>query len=364
MPSPVAIRHFCTYFDQYFLTRGLALYESLRCHCPAFQLWILCLDDATWEMLSALRLPEIRLISMEEFEHRNPDLLKVKATRNRLEYYFTCSPVLPGHLFDTEPQMDQVTYLDADLWFFANPEPIFAAIAEKSVAIIAHRFTEVNRHFENSAGIYNVSWLSFRRNPEALDCLSRWRRQCLEWCYDRPDADRNADQKYLDRWPQQFSGLVVLPQIGAGVAPWNVDQYRLGQVAGRISVNGEPLYFYHFAGLGPVNRWVFNPNLSHFQARLTAPLQEWVYTPYITMLQALHVEVYPGQSQDKSFASVRVEVYGTSSPGGVARWYSRLRRAASACKWVIKGRYIFIPRLHVKARRLREELQRRYRTPT
>ncbi len=360
MPAPAVIRHFCTYFDQYFLARGLALYESLRQHCPGFQLWVLCLDDFTWELLSALRLPALRLIALAEFERRNPDLLKVKANRNRLEYYFTCSPVLPAHVFDTAPEVEQVTYLDADLCFFTNPEPIFSAMADKSIAILGHHYSEVNRHFADSAGIYNVSWLSFRRNPEAFDCLTRWRKKCLEWCYDWADAGRNADQKYLDPWPQQYRGLVVIPQIGAGVAPWNVDQYRLSQTAGQLSVDGEPLYFYHFAGLSQVNPWVYNPNLSHFQARLTAPLKEWVYTPYILLLHALQAVLYPGQSTAKSFASVRPEIYRTASPVEYSRWHSRVRRVAGACKWVLKGRYIFIPRIHANALQLCKGLAQRY----
>jgi len=59
---------FCTYFDSHFLTRGLALYESLVRHCPCFRLFVLCMDDKCYEILSRLNLPLMEPIRLEDFE--------------------------------------------------------------------------------------------------------------------------------------------------------------------------------------------------------------------------------------------------------------------------------------------------------
>jgi len=89
------MRYFCTYFDRNYLPRGLALYRSLQCHCPAFQLWVLCMDAACYETLSALALPDVHLIAREDFEAGDEGLLAAKQTRSLIEYYFTCTPSLP-----------------------------------------------------------------------------------------------------------------------------------------------------------------------------------------------------------------------------------------------------------------------------
>src|SRR5207237_1146927 len=79
-------------------------------------------------------------------------------------------------------------------------EPLFEEMQAKSIAIIAHRFSDAFRKWEWN-GIYNVGWVTFRRDDNALSCLRWWREQCIEWCYDRIEDNRFADQKYLDDWP-------------------------------------------------------------------------------------------------------------------------------------------------------------------
>ena len=56
-----------------------------------------------------------------------------------------------------------------------------------------------------------------------------------------------GDQKYLDAWPDQYTGCHILMHPGAGIAPWNYAQYRFGKDANsNITVDDSPLIFYHF----------------------------------------------------------------------------------------------------------------------
>src|SRR5712691_2882118 len=218
--------HFCTYFDHRYLPRGLALYRSLKQHCRSFQLWVLCMDRECYDVLSQLDLPDIQLIALEDFEKDDQELLGAKQNRTLIEYYFTCTPSLPLFILNNCPEVGIITYLDADFFFFADPAPVFDEIADHSIAIIGHRFPAQLRHREQY-GIYNVGWLSFRRDEQAFSCLVWWRERCIEWCYDRCEDGRFADQKYLDDWPTRFQGVVVLNHQGVNLAPWNLANYKI-----------------------------------------------------------------------------------------------------------------------------------------
>src|SRR5437588_11232371 len=135
------MRYFCTYFDKGFLPRALALRESLARWCPEFQLWALCLDDESCAAVRRLNLPGFEAISLPELERADPDLLHAKQNRSRVEYYYTLSPALPLHVLGAHPEVELLTYLDADLFFYADPQPLFDELEGASVGIIPHRFS-------------------------------------------------------------------------------------------------------------------------------------------------------------------------------------------------------------------------------
>lgn len=286
------MRHYCTYFDSAYLTRGLALFESLRRFEKNFVLWVLCMDAQSYSILKQLDFPQLRLVQLTELERFDPELAAVKPTRSQIEYYFTCSPCWPTYIFARDEVADLVTYLDADLYFFSEPQPIFDAMQDNSILIVGHRFPERLKHFEQF-GVYNVGLLSIRRDETGIRCLARWRDQCINWCYDRLDDDKFADQKYLDDWPEQFSDLVVLEHPGCGLAPWNIGSYEIGRKQGQVVVvdDAVPLVFYHFHGTRQIGRFLYDPGLEVYGETLTFPLRRHLFTPYIRELRRIRARL-------------------------------------------------------------------------
>ena len=76
--------NFCTLFDSVYLSRGLAMYNSLNQHCKDFHLYIFAFDDKCYSVLKSLQLENATVISLSEFE--DGELLRVKPTRTRAEY--------------------------------------------------------------------------------------------------------------------------------------------------------------------------------------------------------------------------------------------------------------------------------------
>src|SRR5690348_2499546 len=135
------MRYYCTYFDSKYLSKGLALYQSLRRHCcEEFTLWVLCFDDRTYQVLQHLDLSGMRLISSEEFEHSDSELLQAKQNRSRVEYYWTSTPSLLLYVLAHTPEIEMITYLDADLYFYSDPTAIYQEFGEGSILITEHRY--------------------------------------------------------------------------------------------------------------------------------------------------------------------------------------------------------------------------------
>jgi hypothetical protein len=277
-------RYFCTYLDHRYLTRGLTLAASLRRHCPDFRLWVLCLDDLAKTSLDKLALPNVTAVALADFERDDEALRAAKSDRTLIEYYFTCTPSLPLYLLRQHPEIELITYVDADLCFFSSPEPLFAEIGARSIGIIPHRFEDTMRQFEQY-GVFNVGWLTFRRDRDGLGCLEWWRERCLEWCFDRVEGDRFADQKYLDQFPERFAGVQVIQHPGANLASWNLRRHRITRSGGRVLVDGQPLIFFHFHHLKRHASWLFETDFHAFDARPCRVVKRDIFSPYLTSLR-------------------------------------------------------------------------------
>jgi hypothetical protein len=282
-------REFCTLFDSNYVSKALAMYRSLERHCPDFRLTAFCFDPDAERLLGELDLPRLSTVSLAELEAFDAELLSVKDDRTQVEYCWTSTPALPLYQFAARPELDEVTYLDADLMFFSDPEPLFAEMGDASVLITPHRYAPQYRHLE-VAGIYNVQFVTFRRTPDGLECLQWWHDRCIEWCYFRFEDGKIGDQKYLDDWPERFNGIHVLEHKGGGVAPWNIRAYEIEDLGGgRVGVDGEELVFFHYHGVKQLSdgRYDWRPpsyRVSRADARL-------VYVPYMRALDASLAEL-------------------------------------------------------------------------
>jgi hypothetical protein len=322
----VAARHvklyFCTYFDSNYLARALVLYRSLVDVGAEFTLWALCLDDDAYRLVSELRLAGFEPVSLAELEQADREAAATKGTRSRVEYYFTLTPALTRYLLDSHPEVDVISYLDADLRFYAHPQPIFDAMNAGSVLIIPHDFPECLVHLEHY-GRYNVGLVAFRRDAAGLACLDRWRRRCIEWCFDRVEDGKFADQAYLDDWPQVHEGVVVMERPGVGMGPWNFSRYRIDVGVTPPTVDEEPLVFYHF----------------HAFRSLGGPLFDDGLASYGVMDRAVRAYLYGGYVRELAAAGARLgrlQRVGDSSGRGV-RW-ARVREFVR----LARGRHLLV----------------------
>ena len=115
--------------------------NSLRNHDSQSQIVILALDEETQLFLTNQEISNSVIVSATDLEEKYPILLTAKDNRSKIEYYFTLTPSLIKYANDLHPNDELLSiYLDADLFFFENPDELFIEMDSHSVGIIPHRF--------------------------------------------------------------------------------------------------------------------------------------------------------------------------------------------------------------------------------
>ena len=297
-------RSFCTYFDNNYLIYGLTMFRSLKKTGMDFQLFVLCLDDVVFEKLASLdeRVTPIRLSDLESYDR---ELLACKNTRSIVEYYFTISPCLPLYLFHKYPELEMLAYLDSDLYFFSSSEPVFEELGEKSLLIFEHDFSKSPEQISDLYGRFNVAFQIYRNNKTGLACLNWWRERCLEWCYDRSENGKFADQKYLDYWPELWGNEVIISKnSGANLAPWNMKKRDLRLEGKQMTVNGQEPLFIHYQGFKIFSRYsIYWP----FWNEERIPITVWKYFYNIYFREILKTrKEYPALFVRQAFVASRI----------------------------------------------------------
>jgi hypothetical protein len=289
--------NYCTLFDSLYLSRALAMYDSLKSNTSNFHLYIFPFDDRSEQILKELSLENVTIISLNEFEDER--LLGIKNSRTKGEYCWTCTPATI-HYCISKFNLDHCTYIDADLFFFSNPNILVDEMKDKSVLITEHRYSkEYNRSLK--AGIYCVQFITFKNTTDGLTVLNWWLDRCLEWCYSRYEDGKFGDQKYLDDWTTRFTGVHVLKHLGGGVAPWNIQQYTFSIKDDKIQVHfGEQrteLIFYHFHYV----KFYSDKRVDLGNFKLTEEVKTMIYRKYFLKLEEMETMLKQKFNFDRIF---------------------------------------------------------------
>lgn len=280
---------FCTLFDSYYLDKGLTLYHSLENCTESFRLYIFCFDDKSYEVLESVKLKHAVILHHSKIE--DEELLRIKKERSKAEYCWTCTPVIIEYVLKHYKE-ENCTYIDADLYFFRDPKPLFDEIrkAGANIVITEHRFKNSwnGRRLCRRSGRYCVEFNYFDQSENAWEALTWWKEKCLEWCFHLYEPERMGDQKYLEKFPVLFEGVHELQHLGGGAAPWNLGQYQLARMEepGPFLMDKEtgrefPLIFYHFQNI----RYLSEETVNVSSGTHSKKTKDAIYRPYLAEIE-------------------------------------------------------------------------------
>jgi len=283
--------YFCTMTGANYLSKALVMYDSLKNTCAdRFKLIYFAFDAKTFEILNLLDYKNIIPVSIDQLEGRDPRLQVLKKSRSVAEYFFTCTPQAIEFAL-SKFEIDMVTYIDADLYFYKNPQIIIDEMADNSILITEHRYyPPIENH---TSGKYCVQFMPFRNDPTSKTVLENWREQCIEWCFAYPEDGKYGDQGYLNDWTDKYENVIVSENRGVGLATWNKPGYRIYREGNILKAYSEEIkkdvdvVFYHFNSLKIYSNRLISTGIS----KDDKSLYKLIYENYLKRLSVKEYEI-------------------------------------------------------------------------
>lgn len=314
-------------FGKDYLIRALALHSSATKYIKKPKFWFLCMDKESEELLKKLNLKNTIFKNVEDIG--DPELMAVRGTRSFAEFAYTAKTswlryILINGGMDKE---DVLMYIDSDIMFYSSADEVIEKCKKNgSITIIHNKFSR-ERDVGAKVGYYCGGLEIFRPDEESRKCIEEYRKQCIEWCYARPDLDngRSTDQKYLDKWPKKYKEVYILPDKGMNVASWNIKSFKIRSSGNLFFIDADPLLCYHFHGfnfyLGKGNKVVAYP-MTVFHNK--------IFKMHIAALQTAYSEIIKADSSWE---------YGFSKDPGILRLFKQnLQKTIRSIKFKINAK--------------------------
>ncbi|KML15456.1 hypothetical protein VK97_03920 [Bacillus sp. LK10] len=277
----MASYHFTTIVSNTHVFKLLALIHSLEQTAQSYKLSVLCADPLAYKVLSQFPHPHVQYEQLEDVE--DDSLRKAKADRTFHEYCWTLKPAFLLKILESS-DADYLAHLDTDLYFYHDPEAIFAENPLAHVFLTDHMNSKRFYHFYELSGRFNTGFVGCRNTDVAKRAVTQWKENCIAHCTVEMDTEKKTygDQRYVERWVDDFEGVHVVASKGANAAIWNIENYKLSVVKGDMYLDECPLLFYHFSAFTIIDEKNFNLNWYYYMT--DQKLVDHLYIPYADLV--------------------------------------------------------------------------------
>lgn len=167
--------------------------------------------------------------------------------------------------------LTRIVYLDPDIQVFSSLANLFAGHPSSAIFLTPH-LTAPNRDDLQPgdleilrAGTYNLGFIGLRASEETFHFLRWWQSKLYDLCVVDLPRGLFVDQRWVDLVPGLFSGVAILREAGYNVAYWNLSHRQVRRAGDQYTVNGEPLYFFHYSGFDPANPETVSKHQNRYQ---------------------------------------------------------------------------------------------------
>ncbi len=263
-----------------------------------------------------------------------------------LELNTAVKPWALAHLMEKGHQ--RVVYIDPDIYLFKPLAEAITPLGEKAdIVFTPHLLSPVkdDKHPDEldirRAGTYNLGFCALNNSDNTRRFLDWWQQKLRRDCIVAHDRGIFVDQSWMDLVPGLFPRTFILRHPGYNVAYWNLAQRQLERHDGAISVNGEPLVFFHYSGLDPQNPQRVSKHQNRFTLDTICPLAAELVKDYCERVINNNIDFY--KALPYGFAAYDDGTPITNNERTRYRTSDRLRRNAQEEPFANK-RIVALPR--------------------
>jgi hypothetical protein len=258
----------CTIVAKNYLSFARVLTNSFLEHNPTGKVFVLLVDK-----LDGYFNPEsekFELVTVDKLWDEDVQQILFRST-DALEACTSLKPYFLQHLFNNY-HFSKLAYFDPDILITESLADLWQLLKSYSIVLTPH-LTEpiaVNDYCKPGeidvlrAGIYNLGFIALA-NVDSVKAFLKWWWERLKIHCSRSHPILFVDQKWIDLVPGYFKDVHILHDSTYNVAYWNLQSRTVKIEQGRITVNGQPLHFFHFSGFDPDNI----DEISKYQDRFT-----------------------------------------------------------------------------------------------
>jgi hypothetical protein len=257
---------FALMFDRQYSQAGLLCLASLLER--SVRVFVLCLEDTIGAAVVKLGGTPVDRADLEEaYPH-------IAATLQRgrpwAPYTQSLKPFLIEHLL-LKHQVQAVTYVDSDMYFWGDPREI-------DIEFAGHSFMVTPSSSRPEVCFFDGGCFACRNDSHGKDFLVWWQGKCVDWClWEEGPNGAFCEEGYLNiirTDPLRFQGTHVCEHPGINLAPWKLRGQDIQSSETGFSVNGRPLVCYHYQGYTKHSEEFIAP------ATLDSGVAELLYRPY------------------------------------------------------------------------------------
>lgn len=242
---------YCTLFDSTYAPQGMALIASMIRWCRPFTLDVLALDDMAAGIVRSAGFQEVTVHRLADVEGlSNRPVTQMAVSMQWKHFCWAMNTVFTEYV--QRQYRTGVLSLDADTFFFGNPDHVLEICRDCSVAAPPHNFPPYLEETVATRGKYNVGGVWFNHDRIGMEMAAWWADRVCEKC----DESTCGDQLYWDVIANMAGSRFREFPVGFNAAPWmrhyhfhhlrTPDKNPTPHMTHKLSGASHELVHYHF----------------------------------------------------------------------------------------------------------------------